>query len=107
MSVTIRLSRTGRKNLPSYRVVVSQTRNKRDGKFIDIIGHFNPSMTPISFDYDKKKYEEWIKKGALVTDAVSKLIEGKYEYKAYKPSKEVASKDSAEEEAKVEKSPQE
>lgn len=87
MSVSIRLSRTGRKNLPSYRVVVTQTRTKRDGKVLEIIGHFNPSNTPASFEIDKKKYEEWAGKGAIVSDAVKKLIEGNYEYTKYKPGK--------------------
>jgi len=88
MSVTIRLTRTGRKNLPSYRVVATQTRTKRDGKFLDIIGFYNPSTVPASFDYDKKKFQEWVSKGAIVSDAVKKMVEGKYEYKKYKPGKE-------------------
>jgi len=88
MSVSIRLSRTGRKNLPSYRVVVTQTRTKRDGKVLDIIGHFNPSSTPISFEIDKKKFQEWIEKGAIASESVKKLAEGKYEYLKYKPKKE-------------------
>ncbi|HAI62791.1 MAG: 30S ribosomal protein S16 [candidate division WWE3 bacterium GW2011_GWF2_41_45] len=99
MSVTIRLTRTGRKNLPSYRVVATQTRTKRDGKFLDIIGFYNPSTTPASFDYDKKKYQDWISKGAMVSDAVKKIIEGKYEYTKYRPGKE----ETAEKETKEEK----
>lgn len=87
MSVSIRLSRTGRKNLPSYRVVVTQTRTKRDGKVLEIIGHFNPSNTPASFEINKKKYEEWAGKGAIVSDAVKRLIEGNYKYTKYKPGK--------------------
>lgn len=99
MSVTIRLARIGRKNLPAYRLVVSTTRDKRNGKFVDIIGHFNPSMTPVSFDYDKKKYQDWIGKGALVSDAVTRLIDGKYNYVKYNPRGEKAK---AEEQAKEE-----
>lgn len=88
MSIKIRLSRVGRKNLPAYRIVVANTRDKRDGKYLELLGHYNPSMNPQSFDYDKKKYEEWISKGAQVTDAVKKLIEGTYEYKRYKGTKD-------------------
>ena len=88
MSIKIRLSRVGRKNLPSYRIVVANTRDKRDGQYIDLIGHYNPSMNPESFDYDKKKYEEWVSKGAQVTDAVKKLIEGTYEYTPYEGTKD-------------------
>lgn len=85
MSVTIRLARIGRKNLPAYRIVVSNTRNKRNGRFIDSIGHFNPSVTPQEFKYDKDKFEKWVKDGALVTDSVQKLIDGKYNYVKYAP----------------------
>lgn len=85
MSITIRLTRTGRKNLPSYRVVVSNTRSKRDGKVLDIIGFYNPSMKPIQFELNKEKMQEWEKKGALKTEAVEKLINNKYEYIPYAP----------------------
>ena len=87
MSVTIRLSRIGRKNQPAYKMVVSNTRDKRNGKFVDIIGHFNPSESINNFSYNKEKYERWVKRGALVTESVKKLIEGKYEYVKYEPKK--------------------
>jgi small subunit ribosomal protein S16 len=85
MSVTIRLARIGRKNLPAYRIVVSNTRDKRNGRFLDLIGHFNPSGTTQEFKYDKEKFEKWVKEGALVTDSVQKLIDGKYNYVKYAP----------------------
>jgi len=85
MSVSIRLSKIGKKHAPSYRVVVTKTRNKRDGAFIDIIGHYNPSDKTKEFVIDKKLYEDWVSKGAIVSDAVKKLIEGTYEYKKYEP----------------------
>ncbi len=87
MSVTIRLSRIGRKNQPAYKLVVSNTRDKRTGKFVDIIGHFDPFKPKDKFIYDKEKFEKWKKQGALVTDAVNKLIDGKYEYVKYDPKK--------------------
>lgn len=87
MSVTIRLSRTGRKNLPAYKIVVCNTRGKRSGPYIDILGHYNPSANPKLFKYDKEKFEKWVKTGANVTEAVKKLIEGKYEYVVYAPKK--------------------
>lgn len=80
--------------MPSYRLVVSETKNKRDGKFIDILGHFNPSMTPIAFEYDKKKYQDWMGKGALVSEAVKKLVDGNYTYVKYKPGKQETSEKS-------------
>jgi len=87
MSVTIRLARTGRRNQPAYKIVVSNTRDKRNGRFVDILGHFNPTTTPAEFSYNKEKYEKWTKTGALVTEAVKKLVEGKYEYTKYEPRK--------------------
>jgi len=95
MSVTIRLARTGRKNLPAYKIVVSNTRDKRNGRFVDIIGNYNPTTTPQELNYNKEKYEKWTKTGALVTEAVKKLIEGKYEYVKYEPKKIKASKEEA------------
>jgi small subunit ribosomal protein S16 len=83
MSVKIRLARIGRKNLPAYKIVVANTRDKRNGRSLDILGHYNPSMNPDSFSIDKDRYEEWINKGAQVTSAVKKLVEGKYEFEPY------------------------
>lgn len=90
MSITIRLSRIGRKNLPAYKIVVANTKGKRNGKSIDILGHFNPSSNPVSFSYNKEKLAEWQEKGALTTEAVKKLLEGKYTYVKYEPNKKTA-----------------
>jgi len=87
MSVSIRLAKFGKKHAPSYRVVVTKTRTKRNGAFIDIIGHYNPSDHTKEFTIDKKLYEEWVGKGAIVSDAVKQLIEGTYEYIKYEPKK--------------------
>jgi small subunit ribosomal protein S16 len=84
MSITIRLSRTGKKNNPTYKVVVSNTRDKRNGKSLEVLGSMNPTLTPITYTMDKKKYDEWVKKGAMVSDSVKKLVEGTYTYKPYK-----------------------
>jgi small subunit ribosomal protein S16 len=88
MSVSIRLSKLGKKHAPSYRVVVTKTRNKRDGAYIEILGHYNPSDHTKEFTIDKKAYEEWVAKGAIVSDAVKKLVDGTYEYIKYEPKKE-------------------
>lgn len=90
MSVTIRLSRIGRKNAPAFRIVVVPTRSKRDGKSLAILGHYNPSNNPVLFEYDKSELNAWVKKGATLTDAVKKLIEGKYTYTKYEPHKKKA-----------------
>lgn len=101
MSITIRLSRVGRKNLPAYKIVVAQTRDKRNGKALDVIGHYNPSMNPASFNIDKEKFEDWKGKGALVSEAVQKLVKGEYEYVVYEPKK-VAKKERVDDNTPVE-----
>lgn len=87
MSVSIRLAKFGKRNAPSYRVVVTKTRSKRDSSFIDIIGHFNPHDPTKDFTIDDKLYKEWVGKGAIVSKAVKDLVEGRYEYKKYAPKR--------------------
>ena len=84
MSIKIRLARTGKKNATAFRVVVSQTRTKRNGKFLDILGNFNPAVAEKPA-IDKDKVDEWVKKGALVTDPVKKMLDGSYKYVKYSP----------------------
>lgn len=87
MSVTIRLARIGKRNAPAYKIVVANTRDKRNGRYLDILGYYNPSVTPVQFNFDENKYQEWRGKGAMVTDAVVKLRDGTYEYVKYEGSK--------------------
>jgi len=91
MSVKIRLSKIGKKNSPSYRIVAVATRSKRDGETLDILGFYNPNSNPPQFEVDKEKVKSWQAKGALLTSAVEEIIEGKYTYTKYNPkgSKEV------------------
>lgn len=86
MSVTIRLARIGKRNAPSYKIVVANTRDKRNGRYLDILGHYNPSVIPAQFSLDEEKYQKWTENGALVTEAVVKLRDGTYEYLKYEGS---------------------
>ena len=72
MSVSIKLSRTGAKNNAYYRIIVAPTRSKRDGKNLGIIGNYNPRTK--THELDQKLYDEWIKKGAIVTEGVKKVL---------------------------------
>ena len=72
MSVSIKLSRTGSKNSPFYRIVVAPTRSARDGKNLGVIGNYNP-RTKIH-ELDQKAFDGWIKKGAIVTEGVKKIL---------------------------------
>jgi small subunit ribosomal protein S16 len=93
MSVSIRLAKFGKRHAPTYRVVVSETRNKRNGKFIDTLGTYNPADQEQGFKIDKKLYESWIAKGAIVSNAVKMLVDGTYEYVKYSPKKTGAEDD--------------
>lgn len=72
--LVIRLQRTGRENLPAYRLVVAQKSKPVKGKFLDILGHYLPSRTPSVFDHNDEKINEWIKKGAIPSDTVARLL---------------------------------
>ena len=74
MAVRMRLTRVGSKKNPIYRVVVADSRSPRDGKFIEIIGRYNPQTDPSTIELDDAKVQEWIDKGAQPSAAVAKLI---------------------------------
>ncbi len=75
MSVSIKLSRTGAKNSAFYRIVAATTRSARDGKNLGIIGSYNPKLK--THELNKTLYDEWIKKGAIVTEGVKKVLSAK------------------------------
>jgi small subunit ribosomal protein S16 len=74
MAVRIRLTRVGSKKNPIYRVVVADSRSPRDGRFIGIIGRYNPQTDPSTIELDEAKVSEWLDKGAQPSDAVARLI---------------------------------
>lgn len=65
----------GSNRRPAYRVVVADSRSPRDGRFIEIIGHYNPLTEPPTVQIDRAKAEDWIKKGAQPSNTVKRLIE--------------------------------
>jgi small subunit ribosomal protein S16 len=73
--VTIRLRRTGTTKRPSYRVVVTDSRSPRDGRFIEIIGHYNPLSEPPTVKIDRAKAQAWISKGAQPSNTVKRLMQ--------------------------------
>jgi small subunit ribosomal protein S16 len=72
--VKIRLRRMGRRNRPSYRVVVADSRSPRDGRFIEIIGHYNPLTDPATISIDEDRALKWLRHGAQPTDTVRSLL---------------------------------
>jgi len=70
----IRLRREGSNRRPRYRVVVTDSRSPRDGRFIEIIGHYNPVTDPPEVKIDRARAAEWIREGAQPSNTVKKLI---------------------------------
>jgi small subunit ribosomal protein S16 len=74
MAVTIRLSRTGARNSPAYRVLVKDTRFPRDGRFIENVGSYDPKRQGDNFTLDLERIDYWQGQGAKVSDTVTDLI---------------------------------
>lgn len=70
----IRLRRVGAKKQPSYRVVVADQRAPRDGRFVEIIGHYNPRTEPITFRIDEERALYWLGQGAQPSEPVERLL---------------------------------
>jgi small subunit ribosomal protein S16 len=72
--VKLRLTRVGSKKNPIYRVVAADSRSPRDGKFIEIVGRYNPQTEPSTIDLDEDKVKDWLSKGAQPTEPVARLL---------------------------------
>lgn len=75
MSVKIRLTRVGAKKQPCYRIVVTDSRSPRDGRFIENLGTYDPKTEPSKIVLNKEKALDWLKKGAQPTGTVQKLFD--------------------------------
>ena len=74
MAVKMRLKRMGKKKSPFYRVVIADSRSPRDGRFIEEIGIYDPTVDPAKFNIDGEKAQKWIKNGAQPTETVKSLL---------------------------------
>lgn len=74
MAVKIRLRRMGAKKVPFYRIVVADARSPRDGRFIESIGYYDPTLQPAKVKIDEEKALSWMAKGAQPTDTVKSLF---------------------------------
>ncbi len=74
MAVKIRLTRLGDKKSPFYRVIVADSRSPRDGRFIDLIGTYNPLVDPAEIKIDAEKAKKWLANGAQPTDTARALL---------------------------------
>jgi small subunit ribosomal protein S16 len=75
LAVKIRLMRVGKKKQPTYRVVVADGRSPRDGRFIEIIGQYQPRQEPSVVNIDSDRALHWLGRGAQPTEEVAKLLE--------------------------------
>jgi small subunit ribosomal protein S16 len=76
MSVVIRLMRAGAKKRPFYRMVAADSRRQRDGRFLEILGHYNPLTKPYEIVVHKARVEAWIGKGAQPSEQAASLLRG-------------------------------
>jgi small subunit ribosomal protein S16 len=97
LAVKIRLMRVGKKKQPSYRVVVTDSRSPRDGRFIEVLGQYAPRAEPSVVSIDSDRALHWLKVGAQPTEQVGKLLEITGVWDAYKADvgKDAASKPKA------------
>lgn len=72
--LVIRLQRTGRENLPTYRLVVAEKARPVKGKYMEIVGHYLPAREPVSFEHKDERILHWIGKGAVPSDTVARLL---------------------------------
>jgi small subunit ribosomal protein S16 len=74
MPVRIRLTRKGAKKRPFYRIVAADSEAPRDGRFLEVVGYYNPQTDPAQITIDEEKITKWIDRGAKVSETVSSLL---------------------------------
>jgi small subunit ribosomal protein S16 len=77
MAVKLRLTRVGSKKNPIYRIVAADSRAPRDGKFLEIVGRYNPQTDPSTIEVDEDKVKAWLDKGAQPSESVARLLKAK------------------------------
>jgi small subunit ribosomal protein S16 len=77
LAVKLRLTRVGSKKNPVYRIVAADSRSPRDGKFIEIVGRYNPQTDPSTIEFDEEKIRGWLSKGAQPSSTVQRLLKAK------------------------------
>ena len=74
MAVKIRLTRMGTKKRPYYRLVAANSESPRDGKFLEILGSYDPMKDPAQIEVDKDKVNRWLEKGAMVSESAKAIL---------------------------------
>ena len=77
MAVKLRLTRVGSKKNPVYRIVAADSRAPRDGKFLEIVGRYNPQTDPSTIEINEERIKDWLSKGAQPSETVQRLLKAK------------------------------
>jgi len=77
LAVKIRLTRVGARNNPIWRVVATDQRSPRDGRFIEVLGHYNPQTDPSTIELDEERVRSWLSRGAQPSGTVKQLLKAK------------------------------
>ena len=77
MAVRLRLTRVGSKKNPVYRIVAADSRSPRDGKFLEIVGRYNPQTDPSTIELHEERVRDWLAKGAQPSETVRRLLKAK------------------------------
>jgi small subunit ribosomal protein S16 len=92
--VKLRLMRMGKKKQPTYRVVAADARSPRNGRFIEIVGHYNPRTEPSTIVIDNDKAVHWLSEGAQATESVQKLLKISGAWEQFETAKAASSNQS-------------
>jgi small subunit ribosomal protein S16 len=77
LAVKIRLTRVGARNNPIWRVVAADSRSPRDGRFLEVLGHYNPQTQPSTIELNEERVRAWLSRGAEPSDTVKRLLKAK------------------------------
>jgi len=77
LAVKIRLTRVGARNNPIWRVVATDQRSPRDGRFIEVLGHYNPQTDPSTIELDEERVRDWLSRGAQPSNTIKNLLKVK------------------------------
>jgi small subunit ribosomal protein S16 len=77
LAVKLRLTRVGSKKNPVYRIVAADSRSPRDGKFLEIVGRYNPQTDPSTIELNEERIRDWLSKGAQPSETVQRLLKAK------------------------------
>lgn len=70
----IRLQRTGRENIPAYRIVVAEKTSPAKGKFLEVLGHYLPARDPVVLEHNDERILHWVKNGAIPSETVARIL---------------------------------